>query len=260
MFVEIRKKYLEYPLLLPFVVATVGENSFQNKTARPQGYSYHHVLMVQEGEGLFSMGGETFKLSAGEGVFCRAGVPHAYRAAGKVFRTCWVTFCGGEGVLDYYQVGNYFRFSADPLLLLSVENLEKVCEGNSTVLSRSAAGYTWFTEWLHGCFAPSAPISVQVRRYLEAHFAEPLTLESIAETVHISRYALCHHYKEVCGTTVMEQLRKIRIEKAKQLLRLSNAPIEEIGKNCGFESPSYFGKLFRQETGCSPREYRKNKM
>ncbi len=256
MFVEIREKYLEYPLPLPFVVATVGENAFQNKTDRPKGYSYHHVLIVQEGEGVFCVGGETFRVAAGDGVFCRIGVPHAYRAVGKEFRTCWVTFCGGEGVLDYYQVGDYFRFQADPLLLLSVENLQNVCMGNSTVLSRSAAGYAWFTEWLHGCFAPSAPVTVQVRRYLEAHFAEALTLDAIAEKVHMSRYALCHHYKEVCGTTVMEQLRKIRIEKAKQLLRLSNASVDEIGRCCGFDSPSYFSKLFRQETGCSPREYR----
>lgn len=256
MFAEIRKKYLKQPLLFPFVVGTVGRTEFQRAMERPKGFEYHHVLMVEEGEGRFCVGGETLHLSAGEGVFCRAEVPHSYCAEGKVFRTCWVTFCGGDGVLDYYRIGDYFRFRADPLLLLSVETLENTCMGNSTVLSRSAAGYNWFIEWLHGCFAPSAPIDVQVRRYLEAHFAEALTLDGIAETVHMSRYALCHFYKEACGITVMEQLRSIRIEKAKHLLRLSNMPIDEIGKSCGFESPSYFGKIFRQEAGCSPREYR----
>lgn len=256
MFAEIRKKYLEQPSLFPFVVVTVGKNEFQHAMNRPNGYGHHHVLMIEEGEGCFCIDGKTLHLSAGEGVFCRAGVPHSYTATGDVFRTCWVTFGGGEGVLNYYCVGDYFRFRADPLLLLSVEKLEKTCIGNSTILNRSAAGYTWFTEWLHGCFAPTAPISVQVRRYLEAHFDEPLTLDDIAEEMHISRYSLCHYYKEKCKTTVMEQLKSIRIEKAKQQLRLSNASIDEIGKNCGFASPSYFGKIFRQETGYSPREYR----
>lgn len=256
MFAEIRKKYLEQPPPFPFVVVTVGKNEFQRAMDRPCGYGHHHVLMVEEGEGIFCVGGKTLHILAGEGVFCRAGVPHSYAPKGQSFRTCWVTFGGGEGVLDYYHIGDYFHFHADPLLLLSVEKLEKTCAGNSTVLNRSAAGYTWFTEWLHGCFAPSAPINVQVRRYLEAHFDEPLTLEDIAEKVHMSRYALCHYYKGVCSTTVMEQLRSIRIEKAKQLLRLSNATVDEIGKSCGFESPSYFGKIFRQETGYSPREYR----
>lgn len=256
MFAEIRKKYLQLPLLLPFVVHTVGNGQNQNAVNRPEGSHCHHLLMVAEGEGIFSVGGERFTLSAGEGIFCRSGVPHAYRPCGEIFRTCWVTFLGAESVLDYYGIKDYFYFKADSLLFGSTKNLEQFCMGNSTVLTRSAAGYSWFTDWLHGCFAPSAPITVQVRRYLEVHFAEPLTLDQIAEAVHMSRYALCHHYKEVCGITVMEQLRKIRIEKAKQMLRLSNTSVEEIGKNCGFESASYFGLLFRKETGHTPKEYR----
>ena len=259
MFVEIRKKHLQPPLLFPFVVATVGKSHNQTPVDRPNGLYCHHVLMVEEGEGIFSVSGETFGLSAGEGVFCRANIPHSYRPAGKVFRTRWVTFLGAESVLDYYQIQDSFRFAANPFLLSSVEHLQNFCEGNSTVLTRSAAGYTWLTDWLHGCFASSAPVTVQVRRYMEAHFSEPLTLDQIAGAVHMSRYALCHHYKEACGTTVMGQLRKIRVEKAKQLLQLSSAPIEEVGKSCGFENPSYFGKIFRQETGYSPKEYRKSR-
>lgn len=256
MFVEIRKKYMQQPLLLPFVVCTVGESPFQSAITRPNGFHHHHVLMVAEGEGIFSQGGKSVSLSAGEGYFCRADVPHAYRAAGKQFKTLWVTFLGAESVLDYYGIGEAFQFEASPALLSATRALYAFCAGSSTVLTRSAAGYTWLTDWLHGCFAPSAPITVQVRRFLETHFSEPLTLAEIAEAVHMNRYALCHYYKETCGITVMEQLRSIRIEKAKQLLRFSAASVDEVGRSCGFESASYFGKLFRLETGRSPREFR----
>ncbi len=258
MFAEICEKYLCSPSSLPMVVTTVGESVYQSAINRPEGCIYHHVLTVVQGEGEVTVGGDIFLLRAGEGFFCRAGEPHAYRPTSNVFRTCWVTFVGAEGVLDYYQIGQSFRFTADPFFPNTVETLEKFCSGNSTVLSRSAAGYAWLTEWLHSCFSPSSPINAQVRQYLETHYSEPLSLNQIAEAVHMSRFSLCHHYKETCGSTVMEHLRRIRIEKAKQLLRLTTVCIEEIGQSCGFENPSYFGKVFREETGQAPNEYRKS--
>ena len=56
----------------------------------------------------------------------------------------------------------------------------------------------------------------------------------------------------------MQALKRIRIQKAKMFLLYSQAPIEEIGKMCGYDSGSYFTKIFRELEGCSPSEYRRN--
>lgn len=259
MFVEIRERYLKEPLPLPLVVHTVGfSGPVQSTVRRPLGFASHHLLIVERGEGWFQLGEEVFSLSAGEGVLCRRGVSHAYGAEGDSFRTCWLTFLGGESVLDYYKIGSALRFEVSPAQITALAELETFCRGNSTPLTRSAAGYTWLTDWLHRCFSPSASVEIRVRRYLEAHFAEDLSLEEIADQVELSRYALCHYYKTHCNTTVMDQLRKIRIAKAKQMLRLSSTSVEEIGYSCGFQSPGYFAKIFKEETGCTPREYRGN--
>ena len=257
MFVEINQKYLTPEPPLPFVVCTVGQTTHQGAIVRPEGCPYHHVIWVLEGEGLFSYKGTAFTLSAGEGVFCRRGVPHRYHSGDGPFDTAWFTFLGAEAVLDYYHIGNAFRFTASPPMQAACEELRIFCEGNSTMISRSAAGYSWLTAWLEDWFAPSVPAAVRVRRYLEAHFSEPLTLEQIAAQVRMGKYALCRYYKENQGISVMEQLKRIRLAKARQLLRCSTCNIEEIGWMCGYESPSYFGKLFREATGQSPREYRR---
>lgn len=258
MFAEIREKYLKEPLQVPFIVTTAGGTMAEHKVSRPNGFPDHHMLIVTKGTGIFEVEGKRFSLTAGQGFFMRKGIPHRYIPEEEL-STLWVTFLGGDRILDYYGVKQSFLFEAPAILRQSTQALIDFCRGNSTVLTRSAAGYSWFNDWLHDHFSASAPIEVQVRRYLEAHFAEALTLEQVAAAVHMSRYALCHYYQQHCRTTVMERLKQIRVEKACRLLRFSGESVEEIGRTCGIDSPSYFAKLFKEKMGCTPREYRKRK-
>lgn len=258
MFAEIRKKYLKEPPLFPFIVTTAGETTAEKSQLRPLGFPEHHFLIVTNGSGYFEVEGKRFMLSAGQGFFMRKGVPHRYDPKERL-STLWVTFLGGDSILDHYGIEQSFIFDAPAILQRSTKALIDFCGGSSTVLTRSAAGYSWLNEWLHDHFSPQAPIEVQVRRYLESHFPEELTLEQIASAVHMSRYSLCHYYQERGRGTVMDQLKKIRIEKACRMLRFSGASLEQIGKDCGIASPSYFAKLFKEQMGCSPREYRNKK-
>ena len=105
-------------------------------------------------------------------------------------------------------------------------------------------------------FAPEVSAAARAMQFMEAHFAQPLTLEDVAAHVGMNRYSLCRYFARAQGDTVMGQLRRIRVAKARQFLRFTALPIEEIGRICGFESPSYFGKIFRAQTGLSPRDYR----
>ena len=259
MFAEIRKDYLDAGAVCPlaFVLCTIGRSPTQGTMRRPEGFVYHHVIWVEQGEGLFVANGQTRRLGPGEGMFCRKDVPHSYEAGDHGLATRWVTFLGGEGVLEYYRVPEAFFFHVTPALSASTTELGELCAGNSTIISRSAAGYTWLTEWLGTEFAPNATLAFRVLQYLETHFAEPVTLDEVAEAVQMNRYSLCRQFAKEQKHTVMEQLKRIRIAKAKQFLRYTTFSIEEIGKMSGYADPSYFGKLFRMETGRSPGEYRR---
>lgn len=256
MFVEIQKKYLNpADMRLPFVLCTYGKNPVQGETCRPEGFDYHHVLWLERGSGIFTVDGSVFPLSEGEGVFCKRGVPHSYCREGEAFQTLWITFLCMDGILDYYQTADWFRFRVTPQLQRFALELDSLC-CNSTILSRSAAGYAWLVEWLAQLNEPTAPTASRIHQYLENHFAEPLTLDDISTHARMDKYALCHAYKKEYGIPVMEHLKRIRIAKAKQLLRYTQYPVQEIANMCGYESPSYFGKRFREETGQPPTEYR----
>lgn len=257
MFIETDKKYIGPDLPLPFVVYTVGHAHLQPATKRPAGYEAAQMLWIEQGSGIFEAGGETFILNQGEGFFCRRGVPHSYRKNGDVFYTAWLAFLCADGILDYYDLPDYFRFKTSPLLLSQAAELHAFCRSDSTVLSRSAAGYSLLSEWLAENFEPALTTETIVKKYLERNYSRPLTLEQIAEHAGMSKYALCHYYKKHCGCSVMEQLNKIRIAKAKQLLNQLPLRTEEVGRMCGFDNASYFCKLFREKTGRTPLEYRK---
>ena len=255
---EIHKEFLrtDIPCPLAMVICTIGRSDSQSPTYRPDGFSYHHLLWVDSGEGEFTVGEKKRILGAGEGIFCRAGIAHAYEKTVHSFATRWLTFAGGEGMLDYFSVPDYFYFDASDGLISSIDELDRLCQGGSTVISRSAAGYSAISSWLAGIFGSDATPASIVRQYMEAHFSEPLTLDDIASQVNMDRFTMCRYYRHTQHATVMEHLRRIRIEKAKQYLRHLSCPIEEVSRMCGFDSASYFGKLFREDTGMSPREYR----
>lgn len=257
-FAEIRKDYLNSsrPCPLALVICNIGASENQPAMNRPEGFRFHHVLWVTKGEGVFEVNGQKKLLGPGEGFFCRKDVPHAYERLGEQFSTRWLTFLGGEGALDYYHIPEKFFFSVTPALIASTDALDKLCQSSGSILSRSSAGYSWLIDWLDSVFAPSVSPAAIIRQYLEIHFAEPLTLDQIGDQVRMDRYTLCRYYRQDQGITVMEQLKRIRIAKAKQFLCYASCSIEEVGVLCGYMSPSYFGKIFREETGQTPREYR----
>lgn len=241
---------------LPARPITIGENAFQGRIDRPQGFDTHQFLWVVQGGGQFWAGEETRALERGGGLFTRADVAHGYESSGGQFHTMWVTFTGAEALLDAYGVGQWMFFTAPDFLNASTEQLERLCQNAATPMVRSAHTYTWAVELLESLFPRGSALSERVNRFLEHEYARALSLDEVAQFVGMSRFALCHAYAAETGCTVMTALRRIRVQKAKRFLRYTALRVSEIGGMCGFESASYFAKAFREETGASPGAYR----
>ena len=179
---------------LPARPITSGENAFQGKIDRPQGFDTHQFLWVVKGSGRFWASGETRALGQGYGLFTRANVRHGYESAGGQFHTMWVTFTGAEALLDAYGVGDWMFFAAPDFLSSATEQLERLCQNAATAMVRSAHTYTWAVELLEALFPRGETLRERVNRFLEQEYARALSLEEIAQSVGMSRFALCHAY------------------------------------------------------------------
>jgi len=254
---NLRKFRDQHPL--PLVVQSVGMHYSQEAVTRPRGFVYHQFIWVTQGCGCFTVGGETRLLTAGQGCFMRQDTAQAYHAESGTFETAWFCFCGCDALLDLYGVNTHFWWDISAHGTRCFEDLYRLCCQNSTPISRSAAGYTLLCDLLRDRFSPAAPTAQRVDEFLENHFHRDLSLDEIAAQVGMSKYALCHRYRATQGVSVMEQLRRIRVAKAKQYLTATAHTVAHIGELCGFRDASYFTKTFREATGLSPTAWRQKK-
>lgn len=95
-----------------------------------------------------------------------------------------------------------------------------------------------------------------VAEYIDRHYAEPLTLQALADVGHGSPYHLHRTFKKVTGMTPVAYIRRTRLEQAKRLLLSTDKPVTEIGLSVGMPNLSYFITLFKQNNGCTPAAYR----
>lgn len=106
----------------------------------------------------------------------------------------------------------------------------------------------------------SASLSAEcskVKTYIETHYTSPINLESLSETVFISKHHLAHLFKQQTGISPIQYLIQKRIEEACRLLRETDFPIAEIAERVGYTNSIYFSQVFRKAKGVSPYAYRK---
>lgn len=93
--------------------------------------------------------------------------------------------------------------------------------------------------------------------YIREHYAEEITLDTLASAVGMSRQYFCTFFRGMTHTSPMAYLNAYRMERAGEQLLDGNRPITEIAGSCGFSDTSYFSRVFHRHFGFSPREYRK---
>ena len=97
-----------------------------------------------------------------------------------------------------------------------------------------------------------------VRRYIDNHFKESLTLDQLAEEAHMNKFYLSHAFKQEYGISPINYMISRRLEESKYLLAETDLSMSQISQLLGFSSLSYFSQVFRKTQGLSPMEYRQD--
>lgn len=102
-------------------------------------------------------------------------------------------------------------------------------------------------------------IAEEAAAYIDEHFAEPLTVSSVAASLYVSPSHLGQTFRKAKGITFRQYLRNARLRRAQTLLECTNLHIYDIAHRVGFSESKYFVVCFEEQIGLSPVCYRREK-
>ena len=106
---------------------------------------------------------------------------------------------------------------------------------------------------------PPDDVLHQVRAYIDAHYAEDLSLPALSERFNISQSYLSRSFKRAFDLNLTACITARRMEAARQLLDEGRLSIAQVAASVGYSDYAYFSNLFHRTCGCSPRDYQKRR-
>ena len=104
--------------------------------------------------------------------------------------------------------------------------------------------------------AAGQTLTQAAKAYVEAHSEEKFTLQAVADALFVNGSYLLRVFKANTGHTLLWYHNHIRCERAKELLRLRDRSISQVGEQVGFVSSAHFSHVFKKMTGMTPTDYR----
>ena len=97
-----------------------------------------------------------------------------------------------------------------------------------------------------------------IYNYVQENFKQPISLDEIAKEINMTVPAFCRFFKKLTGLTFTKFVNEFRIAYARKVLAEEHKSIADVCFESGFNNFSHFNKTFKETTGESPSNYRKN--
>ena len=289
------KKYYKHKLENLLVVSKIVtihyfefDKDYQSHT---ESHDFWELVYAERGDIITVSGEREITIKEGEVFFHKPGVSHSHRADGKRAPSVFIISfeCKNEAMryfeekhmpLEKSLVGFVFsiieeskrtfdlpyfdpslkkmRLNESPalggqqmiknyleLLLISLMRAESEKENSTAVFLVREQYYEL--------------ISDMVIDYLKKHVCDAVTVDDVCTELHYNRSYIYRQFKKTTGMSIMACFMKLKISKAKELLRESKKSIAEISYTLSFDNPNYFSKAFKRSVGYTPSTYRKIK-
>ena len=167
---------------------------------------------------------------------------------------------GQFSILDHYESADISSCLRNILREMELKNTgyEDVCQAYMEILIIRLMRTTSLGVPLEPQAISTNRQCAAVRRYIDLHFKEALTLEQLAEEGHMNKYYLSHAFKREYGVSPINYMISRRIDESMYLLAETDLSLSQIAQLLGFSSLSYFSQVFRRIQNVSPKEYRQN--
>lgn len=159
----------------------------------------------------------------------------------------------------YLMVDNFLKTHHTSIINTEVHNIIKQLifrENPEDIIQYTTSYIRSQQQYIEEVSPYSGDTISNAQNYIQEHFAENITLNTLAEFLFIHPIYLSKLFKEKTGQNFIDYLTYIRIEKAKKLLCDTSFKIYDISEMVGYESPKYFSKLFKEMVGDTPKLYR----
>lgn len=117
-------------------------------------------------------------------------------------------------------------------------------------LIRKAVEYKWY-------LTKEDSVADQICTYIDSHFKEDIHRDELAELVFLNTDYMSRIFKKEKGVSISNYILQKRVDEAKKLLCGSSLPINTVSLHIGYSNFSYFTKMFKENTGLTPLEYRR---
>lgn len=222
-------------------------------------YVFEYVI---SGKGHISHDGQQFAVSAGDAYILHQGHEHAYYPdENDPWLKIWFNASGSlvRHLLADYELDNTivipgFRSSQhlDEIFRSMKEDPFNCREQLSVLLHQYIIALADFCSQQNDVQTQA----VAMKKYIERSLTLPLSIDELADSVHLSRSRALYLFKETYGITPYRYYLSQRLELAQSMLQQSSLSIQEISDRLGFIDYRHFSGFFKKECGISPTQYR----
>lgn len=252
---------------LGLVCLGVGTQASTERLPSPRVLDCHAAVLVTHGSGDLTVGArsEPVRVCAPTLFWLRPGTPHLYGPDPHVGWTeSWLLFDGpaveGYESLGYLPTGKQvFPLRSPMRLMLVLERLAATCrgaEGDVDVVAGSLV-HEFVIAAREAVRGSQDNHDERILAELRREALNDMSIADRAARVGVSTRELRTIVQRSAGCSATQFVRKMRVNRAKELLAETDSPVTDVALAVGFSDPAYFSRYFRASVGMPPREFRR---